>query len=134
MAQFNKADVTTKLLQNYPKLKPLGEIKEITPAKQSNYEGYSRLTLVKLTGSNGESGFLRAEDLRLTIDPTGSKLKSTICQIVNMTNTWVFLSGRGYGHGVGMCQCGAQGMAREGKTVAEILLYYYPGSKIVSVY
>jgi len=134
MVQFDKEDVTNKVLQNYPKLKPLGEIKNITPAKQSKYGNFSRLTLFKLAGSSGESGFLRAEDLRLTIDPTGNKLRSTICQIVNMAGAWAFLSGRGYGHGVGMCQCGAQGMAREGKSAAEILFYYYPGSKIVSVY
>ena len=134
MVQFDKKDVTNKVLRNYPKLKSLGEIKNITPAKQSKYGNFSRLTLVKLTGSSGESGFLRAEDLRLTIDPTGNKLRSTICQIVNMAGAWAFLSGRGYGHGVGMCQCGAQGMAREGKNAAEILFYYYPGSKIVSVY
>jgi len=134
MVQFDKKDVTNKVLRNYPKLKSLGEVKNITPAKQSKYGNFSRLTLVKLTGSSGESGFLRAEDLRLTIDPTGNKLRSTICQIVNMAGAWAFLSGRGYGHGVGMCQCGAQGMAREGKIAAEILFYYYPGSKIASVY
>jgi len=134
MAQFDKADVTSRLLQRYPKLKQLGEVTNITPARQSNYAGFSRLTLVKLLGSTGKSDFLRAEDLRLTIDPTGGKLRSTICRIINMGDKWAFLSGRGYGHGVGMCQCGAQGMARQGKTAREILLYYYPGSKIVSIY
>ncbi len=69
-----------------------------------------------------------------SIDPTGRKLKSTICSIINMGDKWAFLSGRGYGHGVGMCQCGAQGMARQGKTAEQILFHYYPGSKIVRVY
>ncbi|MDN5325476.1 MAG: stage sporulation protein [Moorella sp. (in: firmicutes)] len=36
----------------------------------------------------------------------------------------------GYGHGVGMSQYGANGMAREGKNFAEILAYYYRGTKI----
>jgi len=134
MAKFDKTNVATRLLQKYPKLKQLGEIINIVPAKQSNYGKFSRLTLVKLLGSAGKSDFLRAEDLRLTIDPTGRKLKSTICQIVNMGDKWAFLSGRGYGHGVGMCQCGAQAMARQGKTAGQILFYYYPGSKIVRVY
>jgi peptidoglycan hydrolase-like amidase len=34
------------------------------------------------------------------------------------------------GHGVGMSGCGAEGQAREGKTFAEILSYYYPGADI----
>ncbi len=40
------------------------------------------------------------------------------------------ITGHGYGHRVGMCQYGAQGMAESGKTVGEILAYYYQGTKI----
>ncbi len=131
--QFDKAYVATKLLQRYPKLKPLGEITNIHPAGQSRYEEFSRLTKVKLLGSTGKSDFLRAEDLRLTIDPTGLKLKSTICKIIKMGDKWAFLSGRGWGHGVGMCQYGAEGMARAGKNTEQILQHYYPGSKILTI-
>ena len=133
MAQFDKATVTTNLSRRYSSLKRLGKITNIIPVKQSNYGKFSRLTLVKLLGSTGKSDSLRAEDLRLTIDPTGNKIKSTICKIINMGDKWAFLSGRGYGHGVGMCQCGAQAMAREGKTARRILSYYYPGSKILTI-
>jgi SpoIID/LytB domain protein len=38
------------------------------------------------------------------------------------------LVGAGHGHGVGMCQHGAMGMAAAGKTHEEILAHYYPGS------
>jgi SpoIID/LytB domain protein len=33
-----------------------------------------------------------------------------------------------------MCQCGAEGMARKGKSTEEILSYYYPGAKIEKLY
>lgn len=36
----------------------------------------------------------------------------------------------GYGHGVGLCQHGANGMAEEGADYRKILSYYYPGTKI----
>jgi hypothetical protein len=39
--------------------------------------------------------------------------------------------GRGWGHGVGLCQNGAFGMALTGKTYAEILARYYPGTALV---
>jgi stage II sporulation protein D len=43
----------------------------------------------------------------------------------------VFLvSGRGWGHGVGMSQYGAYGMARDGKSYAQILGYFYPGTTL----
>lgn len=134
MVRFDKTSVTARLLKRYPKLKQLGKITNIRPAKKSDYEEFSRLTSIKLLGSTGKTDSLRAEDLRLTIDPTGRKLKSTICQIVSIAGKWAFISGRGFGHGVGMCQCGAQAMARKGKTANQILSHYYPASKIVRVY
>ena len=134
MVTFNKNDVSKKLLNKYPKLKVLGEIIYISPAKLSNYKHFSRMTSIKLTGSTKKTGFVRAEDLRLTIDPTGNKMKSSICNISDDENNWVFLAGRGYGHGVGMCQCGAQGMARKGKKAIQILTYYYPNSAIKTLY
>ncbi len=137
-AQFDKAYVTERLQTRYPKLKLLGKISNIEAEKQSDYQGayekYSRLTMVKILGSNGKSDFLRGEDFRLSIDPSGRNIRSAIFQIVNYNNKWAFLSGRGFGHGVGMCQCGAQGMARAGKTSDEILGFYYRGSKTVTVY
>ncbi|NLM51729.1 MAG: stage II sporulation protein D [Firmicutes bacterium] len=39
----------------------------------------------------------------------------------------------GYGHGVGLCQYGAGGMAQGGKTYAEILQYYYTGVNLVTL-
>ena len=42
-------------------------------------------------------------------------------------------SGRGYGHGVGMSQWGAQGMALAGKSAEEILTHYYQGIAITNI-
>ncbi|HLO04077.1 MAG TPA: sporulation protein SpoIID, partial [Symbiobacteriaceae bacterium] len=38
--------------------------------------------------------------------------------------------GGGWGHGIGMSQYGAYGMALQGKTYREILTYYYTGTKV----
>ena len=40
------------------------------------------------------------------------------------------VSGRGWGHGVGMSQYGAFGQAKEGRTYDEILAYYYSGTEL----
>ncbi len=133
MVQFDKAEVTEKLLKKYPSLKALGQVVNIAAQSQSNYGDFSRLTSVTLGGSTGKIGHLKAEDLRLTIDPSGRKIRSTICQIVGVDDKWRFLYGRGWGHGVGMCQCGAQAMARGGKTAREILSYYYRGSRTSTI-
>ena len=44
----------------------------------------------------------------------------------------VLFSGRGAGHGVGLCQAGAEEMARQGKTYKEILSFYYPGTQVTA--
>lgn len=132
--EFKKNTVSAKLLKRYPSLKKLVKITAITAFKQSDYDNCSRITMIKLIGSNGKSDFLRAEDLRLAIDPTGMKIKSTIFKIVDKNDKWAFEQGRGFGHGVGMCQCGAQQLARLGKTAEEILSFYYHGSEIKNIY
>jgi stage II sporulation protein D len=44
----------------------------------------------------------------------------------------VVISGRGLGHGVGMCQWGAREMAQSGRDFKEILGHYYPGTKLLN--
>jgi len=44
------------------------------------------------------------------------------------------LHGAGNGHGVGMCQTGAIGMANDGKTFPDILNHYYPNADVVKLY
>ena len=44
------------------------------------------------------------------------------------------LKGKGWGHGVGLCQIGALGMALKGKSYNDILNHYYPGTKIMDMY
>lgn len=44
----------------------------------------------------------------------------------------IVITTKGYGHGVGMSQYGANGMAREGKNYEDIVKYYYKGVKVQS--
>jgi stage II sporulation protein D len=127
---YAKQEVSQKLLARYPALQKLGAIQEIVPTRQSDYEHFSRFTQVRLVGQNGTSSVLRAEDMRLAIDPSGRRIKSTGCRLEDRGEHWAFVEGRGWGHGVGMCQCGAQGLARAGLRFQDILVHYYPGSRI----
>lgn len=47
--------------------------------------------------------------------------------------TGIALYGGGNGHGVGMSQYGAKGLAEEGKTAEEIIEYYFPGTTVERV-
>jgi stage II sporulation protein D len=134
MAQYDRQTVTRRLAERYASLKALGEIQDIVVIDRSTYGDFARLTKIRLVGATGKTDVLRGEDFRLALDPTGREIQSTICKIVPWADGWAFLSGRGWGHGVGMCQCGAEGMARLGKTAQEILQHYYPGSEIANIY
>ena len=56
-------------------------------------------------------------------------LKSTHVEIQKQGENWAFYQ-KGYGHGVGMSQAGAQAMAQKGADYREILEHYYTGVEI----
>ena len=88
---------------------------------------------MQLIGKNGATDTVRGEDFRLCLDPTGRKIKSAIFTVEKKGDTVLFQNGLGFGHGVGLCQCGAQGMARKGQTYQNILSYYFPESELVTI-
>jgi stage II sporulation protein D len=134
VATYSKRAVSDRLIKRYPSLKKLGTIQEIVPMVQSEQPGIARFTRVTLVGANGKTDTLRGEDLRLCIDSSGRTIRSTVCTLADWGSQWAFESGQGWGHGVGLCQCGAQALARRGRTQQEILSYYYPGARIKHLY
>lgn len=59
-------------------------------------------------------------------------LRSTDFEITSNGNKYLITT-KGYGHGVGMSQYGANEMAKRGKNYQEILKYYYQGTEIVNI-
>ncbi|MBN2746880.1 MAG: SpoIID/LytB domain-containing protein [Bacteroidales bacterium] len=57
-------------------------------------------------------------------------LRSTFFEIVLEENKVVFV-GRGYGHGVGLCQQGALEMIRKGYDYKDVIKYYYSGVQLI---
>ena len=88
-----------------------------------------RAAVVTVHGSRG-SARLRGNDFRRMIGY--DTVKSTLFAVAVDGQTARF-SGRGYGHGVGMCQWGAKGMAEQGYTARQILEFYYPGAVLGSL-
>lgn len=59
-------------------------------------------------------------------------LRSTYFSVYRVGND-IVLCGKGYGHGVGMCQEGASNMAKRGFTYSDIINYYYKSVDIVNI-
>ncbi len=104
----------------------VGSLKDVEPVRR----GVSgRVIEVKITGSRGVftvKGFpirtaLGVRENLFTLDRTyGAD---------GRVESFIF-SGKGWGHGVGLCQVGAYGMALRGKTYEEILRHYYRGAEL----
>ena len=60
------------------------------------------------------------------------ELRSTNFVVEPVGDTLVFKT-TGYGHGVGLCQYGANGQAKEGRDFRQILTYYYTGTAIKNI-
>ena len=61
-------------------------------------------------------------------------MKSTLLTHIAYSDGTLASSGRGYGHGVGMSQWGAYGMAENGKTAQEIINHYFKAVDIVQMW
>lgn len=93
-------------------------------------------------GKTGESGRavtllvsgkeVSAPSFRLHIG--ASKLKSTLIEAVSIDEGGVTFVGSGFGHGVGMSQWGAYGMAEDGKSAEEIIEHYYSGVDLMELW
>jgi len=88
-----------------------------------------RVSILTVRGTRG-SARLRGNDFRRMIGY--ETIKSTLFAVA-LDGAVAHFSGRGYGHGVGMSQWGAKGMAEQGYTAQKILEYYYPGTTLGSL-
>ena len=103
-------------------------IKNITPVKWSNS---GRVTLLSIETKDKNIEY-SGKDFRQKLG--GNILRSAIFKIDIKPGLYgkpvAYIDGAGWGHGVGMCQWGAFGAARNGWNAEKILKHYYPGAKI----
>lgn len=88
-----------------------------------------RVELLRLSGTG--STVVAAQTFRYAVGRHigWERLKSNWYD-VSTSGDRIEFHGRGSGHGVGLCQVGAEVMGEEGHSYREILSYYYPGTKL----
>jgi len=106
----------------------IGKIYSIVPL---TFDEGGRMQKLRINYSNGDILDLKGNDFRNLIGT--DKLRSTLFEVKKENDYFIF-TGRGRGHGVGMCQQGAKVMAERGFTTEEILKFYYPGTEIKKIY
>jgi stage II sporulation protein D len=108
----------------------IGSFKDLVPYRIGNS---GRVVQIQAVGSR-KSVVLNGYKVRNALG-----LKDTLFTLTRDFNpdgsiSGFIFDGRGYGHGVGLCQTGAVGMARAGRTYEEILKAYYTGIEIRKAY
>lgn len=104
--------------------KDLGTVTDLTPLERGDS---GRIVRLKIRGTQGE--LTVGKELAVRRALSESHLKSSAFEVVRDGDSFV-LDGRGWGHGVGLCQIGAAVMASKGYGYREILKHYYRGAEI----
>ena len=104
---------------------------ELTGMEPEERGPSGRVKRLLLRGTDGEIRIGKELAIRRLL--SGDCLRSSLFEAEDLGDRWL-LRGKGWGHGVGLCQTGAAMMARAGKDFMEILGFYFPGANIEKIY
>ena len=107
-------------------LKMNGEVSAVEVREKTET---GRAAMIEVS-TGGRSRVLSGQEFRKLIGY--DRIWSTAFSVESAEGGFIF-RGSGSGHGVGMCQWGARGMAEKGKKATEILKFYFPGAQVVSI-
>jgi stage II sporulation protein D len=105
----------------------LGIEGDISSIKLGKTGPSGRATTIVINGQD-----VPAASLRTAMDPV--KFRSTFITELKFDGSKLTISGKGFGHGVGMPQWGAFQMASNGKKAEDIINYYFKGVSIVNLW
>ena len=105
-----------------------GTITDLIPLERGKS---GRIWRLKIVGT--KKTFTIGKELEIRRALSENHLLSSAFEVEKQGDRFV-LHGKGWGHGVGMCQIGAAVMGEQGKTYDEILLFYYRGAQIQRLY
>jgi len=102
-----------------------GHILSMTPIKRGPS---GRIILLEIRGTKRTMTVGKELEIRKWLSP--SHLYSSAFEVIPLADGFR-LEGKGWGHGVGLCQIGAAVMGSLGYDYREILEHYYPGAKVM---
>ena len=111
-----------------------GDIIDLIPVQRGPS---GRICKLKIVGSLKTMTIGKELEIRRTLSDSHLFSSAFVVDKGNLKEgvpQWFFLSGAGWGHGVGLCQIGAAVMGEKGYTYEEILLHYYKGADIRKFY
>ena len=120
-AYFRKEDILAALNRNGF---PAGRLEDL---REGDRGSAGWLTNVRVKTDRGWRR-VPANKFRLWLGPR--ELKSVRFDSIRRRKKGFEFEGRGYGHGVGLCQWGARAQADDGRTAEQIIAHYFPGASV----
>lgn len=114
---------TLSLEEFNQRLPEIGRLRQAIPRRTTPR---GRVQEIQLEGDRG-SQVMTGNDLRRILD-----LRSTLFSI-GIAGNKIHISGRGFGHGIGMSQWGAHNLAQQGYSYQQILGHYYRGAQLAVI-
>ncbi len=111
------------------KIQAFARVGKLTDIAVEKTTESGRVTALRVTGSRG-SKVIHGLKVRWALGGKEMKFKLFPRRDKEGNLLGIYLKGTAWGHGVGMCQVGAYGMAMKGATFQEILTHYYTGVAI----
>ncbi|MEM9569286.1 MAG: SpoIID/LytB domain-containing protein, partial [Cyanobacteria bacterium P01_E01_bin.34] len=117
-----------------------GEVGDVLDLEVLESTPHGRAVTLRLHGTDSIQD-MRANDFLLelgipstlfSIEPVGPAIASSLSDS-NLPPTLFNLTGQGYGHGIGMSQWGASGLASQGWSYGQILEFYYEGTNLGAI-
>ena len=105
-----------------------GTITDLIPVERGKS---GRIWKLKIVGTKKTFSIGKELEIRRALSET--HLLSSAFDVEKQGDRFI-LHGKGWGHGVGLCQIGAAVMGEQGKTYDEILLFYYRNAEIKHLY
>ena len=123
-----KATIPSKSIDSFVNKNGLaGSVKKIKVHEKTNTK---RAVTLQFTTAKGSKN-LSCAKFRLAVG--AGLLKSCKITSVSKSGGGFAFEGHGFGHGIGMCQDGAKGMAENGKNYKQILANYFPSSQLTTL-
>lgn len=124
--KVRKKDIAVRLKECFGK--DIGKVMHLEPLHRG---ASGRIDLLRIHGEKNHIDLGKELWIRRVL--SSSHLYSSNFSIEDLGDS-VKLKGKGWGHGVGLCQIGAANMAFQGYNYKDILSYYYPGAIIQNYY
>ncbi|HOW43312.1 MAG TPA: SpoIID/LytB domain-containing protein [Candidatus Omnitrophota bacterium] len=129
---YSAQEMDDVVRRNNSPARDVGRVKRILAVRR-NVSGH--VQTIKIVGDKTSCVIDKELEIRRALGDLRSSMFKVEMKLDTQGNPQQFVFyGGGWGHGVGMCQAGARGMAQSGKSYRDILEHYFPAAQLKKIY